>query len=219
VLPRELHRVMYDERRNVAERAERLLDHIGHGSLPSAAGWHTAMRAAFEDMAHEQVFHPAPAGDATHVAFRVRLAAGQEVPRQERRGTWVSFPGSPGIEVELTGMAWRSPQRPWVTHAAEFDRPIDAGIAPQRWHEASDQYTARFDEIGELRPGQSPRRAGSDDPLTGREADIAAMAAKLQEASRRRVAASLPAPAREVFESLRGHQPSPRPAPQSPRLR
>ncbi|MFE4304860.1 hypothetical protein ACFRR6_02090 [Streptomyces sp. NPDC056891] len=217
VLPDELRRVMNDERRDVAERAERLLDHIGHGSLPYAAGWHTTLRAAFEDMAHEQVFDPAPAEGVTHVAFRVRLAPGQEIPRHELRTTWVSYTDSPGIEVELTGMSWRSPQTPWATHAAEFDQPIDAAIAPEYWGEASAQYTARFDEIGELRPGQGPRRAAAGDPLAGREADIAAMAAKLQEASRQRVAASLPAPAREVFESLRAPQQTP--SPQSPRLR
>ncbi|MFE2850222.1 hypothetical protein ACFXJO_03715 [Streptomyces lavendulae] len=218
VLPAQLQRVMFDERREAAERAERLLDHIGYGSLPYAAGWHTTVRAAFEDMAHEQVFDPASAEEITHVTFRVRLAAGQEVPRHELRTTWVSYPGSPGIEVELTGMAWRAPQTPWVTHAAEFDRPIDAAIAPEYWHSASEQYLARFDEIGELRPGQRPRQAEAGEPFAGREADIAAMAAKLQEASRQRtVAASLPAQTREVFESLRGHQPSP--APQSPRLR
>ncbi|MFE8940963.1 hypothetical protein ACFYNX_26200 [Streptomyces sp. NPDC007872] len=218
VLPAELQRVLFDGQRDAAVRAERLLDHIGHGSLPHGAGWHTTVRAAFEDMAHEQVFDPASADAITHVTFRVRLAAGQEVPRHDVRATWVSYRDSPGIEVELMGMAWRAPQTPWVTHTAEFDRPIDAAIAPKHWYDASEQYRARFDYIGELRPGQRPRRAEAGEPFAGREAEIAAMAAKLQEASRRRTAAaSLPAPTREVSESLRGHQPSP--DPQSPRLR
>ncbi|GGT16578.1 hypothetical protein GCM10014713_06840 [Streptomyces purpureus] len=43
-------------------------------------------------------------------------------------------------------MSWRSPQTPWVTHEADFTRPIDAAIAPERWVNASDRYTARFDE-------------------------------------------------------------------------
>ncbi|MET9109587.1 GNAT family N-acetyltransferase [Streptomyces zhihengii] len=216
VLPGELQQVMYDEGRDAAERAERLLNHMGHGNLPYAADWHTTSRAAFEDLAHAQVFDPAPAEGITHVAFRVRLAADQEVPRHEARATWVAYRDSPGIEVELTGVAWRAPQTPWVTHAAEFDRPIDAAIAPEYWRDASEQYTARFDEIGELRPGQRPRRAEAAEPFAGRVGDIAAMAAKLQEASHRRAVASLPEPTREVFEGLRGHQPSP--APQSPRL-
>ncbi|MGW0933182.1 hypothetical protein [Streptomyces sp. NPDC002644] len=169
-------------------------------------------------MAREQVLDPASAEGSTHVTFQVRLAAGQEVPRHDARTTWVSYPDSPGIEVELTGMAWRTPHTRCVTHAAELDRPIDAAVAPGFWHDASEQYAARFDDIGELRPGERPRRTGAGEPFAGREAEIAAMAAKLKEASRQRtVAASLPAPTREESESLRGHQPSP--APQSPRLR
>ncbi|WP_143674981.1 hypothetical protein [Streptomyces sp. ScaeMP-e48] len=218
VLPPALQQVMFDEQRDGAERTERLLDHIGYGSLPSAAGWHTTLRAAFEDMAQEQVFDTAPVDEVMHVVFWVRVAAGREVPRHDARATWVSFPDSPGIEVELTGMAWRSPQTPWAMHSAEFDRPVNAAIAPAYWQDASEQYTARYDEIGELRPGQRRRRAEAGEPFAGREADIAAMAAKLQEASRRRTAAaSLPEPTREVSESLRGHQPSA--APQLPRLR
>ncbi|EGE39502.1 hypothetical protein GTY83_00425 [Streptomyces sp. SID4928] len=218
VLPRALRRVMFDEQRDVAERAERLLDHIGYGSLPPTAGWHTTLGAAFEDLAHEQVFDTAPGTGMTHVAFRVRLGAGQEVPRHDARAAWVSYPDSPGIEVELTGMSWRSPRTPWATHFAGFDRPIDAAIAPAAWQDASEQYTARYDEIGELRPGQSPRRAEAAEPFAGREAAIAAMAAKLQEASRRRTAAArLPEPTREVPEHLQGQQPSP--PPQWPRPR
>ncbi|MFF8617164.1 hypothetical protein [Streptomyces sp. NPDC015350] len=221
VLPDGLQRAVYDERQSVGERAERLLDHIGHGSLPFAAGWNTTRAAAFGDMAHEQVVDPEPAEGATHLAFRVRLAAGQEVPQHDLRATWVSYVRSPGIEVELTGMAWRSPETPWVTHAADFEPPIDAAIAPEYWHSASAQYTARFDEIGELRPGQSPRRSDTGDLFAGREADIAAMAARLRAGTYQRGAPSLPAPARETFEKLRAHQqvPPEHSQRQSPRLR
>ncbi|MFD7861620.1 hypothetical protein [Streptomyces sp. NPDC059783] len=219
-LPKGLQRVMYDEGLDAAVRADWLLDHIGHGSLPHAARWRTNSRAVFEEMAHEQVLDTEPGEGMTHLAFRVRLAAGREVPKHNARATWVFYHDSPGIEVELTGMAWRSPRTPWLTHSAEFGRPIDAAIAPEYWHDASEQYRARFNELGELRPGQRPRRAEADESFAGREADIAAMAAKLQEASRRRtVPASLPAtaPAREVFENLQGQQPSP--PTQSPRPR
>ncbi|MGW6203707.1 GNAT family N-acetyltransferase [Streptomyces sp. NPDC055089] len=215
-LPHELHRAVHDERRDMAEWAERLLDHIGHGSLPPT-GWNTTRGAAFEDMAHEQVLDPNPAEEITHLAFQVRLAAGQKVPQHDLRATWVSFIRSEGIDVELTGMAWRSPETPWVTHATAFDRPIDAAIAPEYWHNAAAQYTERFNKVGDLLPGQSPRRSDRGDPLAGRERDIAAMAARLKAGNRQRTAASLPVPARNEFESLRAHQPNP--SQQSPRLR
>ncbi|WP_327391524.1 hypothetical protein OG728_39320 (plasmid) [Streptomyces microflavus] len=215
VLPNALQRAVYDEGRDAGQRAEQLLDHIGHGSLPYAA-WHTTPRAAFEHMAQQQILAHGPAEDATHVAFRVRLTSGREAPRHTPRATWVSYTDSPGIEVELSAMSWRSPQTPWATHTAEFDQPIDAAIAPKIWADASAQYKARFDEIGELRPGQSPRRATAADPLAGREADIAALAARLKEASRRRAAAALPASAQEESESLRAPQQNP--SPHSPRL-
>ncbi|MFD3656492.1 hypothetical protein [Streptomyces sp. NPDC058620] len=60
--------------------------------------------------------------------------------------TWLTYLDSPGIEVELTSMSWRSPQTPWVTHRADFTPPIGAAIEPERWSNSSLRYTARFDE-------------------------------------------------------------------------
>ncbi|MET9438798.1 hypothetical protein [Streptomyces sp. NPDC006551] len=212
---------MHDGQRDGAERAEILPDHIGHGRLPYDAGWNTTQHAAFEDMAHEQIFDPAPADEVTHLAFRVQLAAGQDVPPHDVRATWVTFLNSPGIEVDLSGMAWRSPRTPWVTHEAGFTPPIDAAIEPENWRNAVPQYTARFDEIGALRPGQRPRRSDTEHPFAGREADIAAMASKLMEASHRRgTQPPLPPPPtmREVFAALPVHQQDPSQQ-QGPRLR
>ncbi|WP_405787204.1 hypothetical protein OG753_04100 [Streptomyces sp. NBC_00029] len=92
MLPPRLHRLVHDGRRGGGERAEMLLDHIGHGNLPYGAGWNTTEQAAFEDMAHEEVFDPILGKDeVTHLSFRVRLAAGQEVPPHDLRATWLTY--------------------------------------------------------------------------------------------------------------------------------
>ena len=218
VLPPRLHRLVHDGRRDGGERAEMLLDQIGHGSLPHE-GWNTTQRGAFEDMAHEDVFHPALGNDeVTHVSFRVRLAAGQEVPPHDLRGTWLTYVNSPGVEVELSGMSWRSPETPWTTHEAAFTPPIDAAVAPKDSHNTSPQYAARYDLGGVLLPGQLPRR--TDEPFAGREEEIAAMAAKLKASGLERALAQLPPPPtlREVFEDVQVHRRNPSQQ-QSPRLR
>ncbi|MEV0965504.1 hypothetical protein AB0J25_23485 [Streptomyces sp. NPDC049910] len=211
VLPPRLHRMVHDGRRDGGKRAAMLLDHVGYGNLPYAAGWNTTQRAAFEDLAHEQVFDPASAEQATHLVFRVRLAAGQEVPPHDLRATWLTYLDSRGIEVELTGMAWRSPQQPWVTNEAGFTPALDAAIAPERVREASALYTARYDLGGELLPGQGSRRSRAEHPYAGRAAEIAALAARLQESSRQRAGARLPpSPTRrETLEELQAHQQNP----------
>ncbi|WP_405787209.1 hypothetical protein OG753_04115 [Streptomyces sp. NBC_00029] len=114
-------------------------------------------------------------------------------------------------------MSWRSPGRPWTTHEAGFSLPIDAAVAPREARNTSPQYAARYDRDGELLPGQLPRR--SDDPFSGREGEIAAMAAKLKASGLER-ARALPAPPtmQEVFEGLQVHQQDPSQR-QAPRLR
>lgn len=218
ILPPRLHRLVHDGRRDPGERAEMLLDQIGHGSLPYGAGWNTTERAAFEDMAHEEVFAPGPADEVTHVAFRVRLAAGQEVPPHDLRATWLTYVNSPGVAVELTGLSWRSPEKPWTTHEAAFTPPIDAAVAPSDSRNTSRQYAARYGLGGELLPGQLPRQ--SDNPFAGREEEISAMAAKLKASGFERARALLPPPPtmREVFEGRQVHQQDPSQR-QAPRLR
>lgn len=220
VLPPRLHRLVHDGRRDSGERAEMLLDHIGHGNLPYDAGWNTTRHAAFEDMTHEQVRDPRPVEQVTHLAFRVRLAAGQAAPRHDLRTTWVKYIDSPGIEVELTGMSWRSPQKPWITHETGFAPPLDAAIAPARAYNASPVYAARYDTVGGLLPGQSPRRNDARHPYAGRAAEIAAVAARLQDSIRHRAAAQTPPPPptmREVSERQQEHQQDP--GQQPPRMR
>ncbi|MGW6144427.1 hypothetical protein [Streptomyces sp. NPDC055140] len=200
VLPPRLHAVVHNPQRDGGERAELVLDHIGHGSLPADAEWNTTQRAALEDAAHDQAIDRSAALE-THVSFQVRLADGQQVPAHTVKSSWLRYTDSPGIEVELTGMVWRSSAAPWTTHRASFTEPVGAAIAPARWHGASVRYTARFDEVGNLRPGQSSRKAA--DPLAGREADVAALARRLRAASQKRAAAAHHPPATRELDAQR----------------
>ncbi|WP_093695025.1 hypothetical protein [Streptomyces sp. 2231.1] len=109
----------------------------------------------------------------------------------------MSFVDSPGIEVQLAGMSWRQAQQPWRTYRAVFGPPLDAAIktglpAGRRRLLAGPLQR----DLGDLLPGQGPRRAETASPFEGREADIHAMAARLHGVARRaeRRAAGLPAP-------------------------
>ncbi|MFD3656493.1 hypothetical protein [Streptomyces sp. NPDC058620] len=86
VLPPRLHRLVHDGRRDCGERAEMLLEQIGHCALPYDAGWNTTQHAAFEDMAQEEVRDPALGKEVTHLAFRVWLLSGQDIPRHDLPG-------------------------------------------------------------------------------------------------------------------------------------
>lgn len=216
-LPPGLHRIVHDSSRDPAERAALVLDYIGHGSLPHRSTWDATERGAFESLAHDQVLDAPSRQPATHVTFRILPLTGQQTPLHDVKATWVTFVDSPGIEVELAGMSWRSPQQPWRTHTAVLDPPIDAAIAPQYPAQASPRYRARYSDIGDLLPGQSPRRAENTSPYAGREAEIQAMADRLQQDVAQRAtgqppAASTPPTDRQAHQ----HQQAPQ---QRPRLR
>lgn len=195
-LPPGLHRVVHDGSRDPAERAGLVLNHIGHGSLPHASPWNTTEHSAFEDLAQDQVLGTESRQPATHMTFRVLPLHDQELPQHDVKATWVSYADSPGIEVQLAGMSWRSSRRPWLTHHAAFDPPLDAAIAPRYPQDTRSPdrdhavrlhaYRARYSEIGDLLPGQTPRRAEETSPYAGREADIRAMADKIQQGVARR---------------------------------
>lgn len=217
-LPPGLHRVVHDSSRDAAERADIVLDHLGHGSLPHYSAWNATERGAFEDLAHEEVFDTVSQQPVTHLTFRVLPLTNQQMPPHDVKATWVRFIDSPGIEVELAGMSWRSPQRPWLTHTADFDPPLDAAIAPEYPADASPQYRARYSEIGDLLPGQMPRRAAeSASPYAGREAEIRAWADRLRQgiaeraADRPDPASGQPAPAdQQVHQQQHSPQQTPR---------
>ncbi len=65
---------------------------------------------------------------------------------------------------------------------------MDAAIKPAYQRDAGVSYQARYSDLGDLLPGQGPRRAETTSPFTGREADIHAMAARLHEGVARRAA-------------------------------
>jgi hypothetical protein len=218
VLPPGLHRIVHDSSRDAAERAGLVLDHIGHGSLPHHSPWSTTEHSAFEDLVHEQVFDTEPQQPVTHVTFRILPLADGELSLHDVKATWVHFVNSPGIEVQLAGMSWRSPQRPWVTHSAVFDPPVDAAISPGYPQDASPAYRARYSEIGDLLPGQTPHRAEEASPYAEREAEIRAMANKLHQGIARR-ATDRPATASGQPEAAEHHVHQQHPQQQTPRIR
>lgn len=192
VLPPGLYRLVHDSRRDVGERAGILLEHLGHGNLPHGSAWSTTEHAAFEELHDEQVRDPTPAGPVTHLTFHLLPLAGVEAPPHEVKATWVKYVHSPGIEVQLAGMSWRSPQRPWITHSVALDPAVDVAIAPEYQRDATPAYRARYDEIGELRPGQAPQRTAPASPFAGREAEIRALAERLQQGVAQRAAGRAP---------------------------
>ncbi|MFF9221175.1 hypothetical protein [Streptomyces viridosporus] len=193
VLPPGLYRLVHDPRRDAGERARILLEHLGHGSLPHHSAWNTTRHAAFADLHHEQVLEPGPAGPVPHLTFRLLPLAGAEAPVHEVKATWVKYVHSPGIEVQLAGMSWRSLERPWITHGAAFDPAVDVAIAPEYQRDATPAYRARYDENGDLRPGQTAQRAESASPFAGRAAEIRALADRLRQAGAQRAAGRAPA--------------------------
>jgi hypothetical protein len=215
-LPPRLHRIMHDSSRDAAERAGIVLDHLGHGNLPHHSAWNTTERGAFEDLAHEEIFDTVTRQPVTHLTFRVLPLRGQQMPMHDVKATWVRFIDSPGIEVELAGMSWRSPQRPWLAHTAVFDPPLDAAIAPGYPADASPQYRARYSEIGDLLPGQMPRRAESASAYVGREAEIRAWADRLRQGIAQRAAdrpdpaSGQPTPANHQVHQQQSQQQTPR---------
>ncbi|RNG28316.1 hypothetical protein [Streptomyces botrytidirepellens] len=227
-LPPGLHRIVHDGSRDAAERAELVLSHIGHGNLPHDSAWNTTEHAAFEDLFREQLLSTEPQRPATHLTFHVLPLRDQDLPLHDVKATWVRFIDSPGIEVQLAGMSWRASQRPSVNHSAVFDPPVDAAIAPQRSKDTSSPnhdhamrrltYRARFSDIGDLLPGQAPRRTEEASPYAGREADIRAMGARLQKGIAER-AAGQPGAASGQQAPTDHHVHQQDPGQQTPRIR
>ncbi|MEV4333449.1 hypothetical protein AB0K02_23385 [Streptomyces sp. NPDC049597] len=212
-LPPGLHRLVHDSGRDAGQRAQKLLEHLGHGNLPADAAWNSTERATFDDLAHDDLLEGPSATPGTHLAFHVLPLSG-EMPEHHVEATWVRFYNSPGVPVRLAAMSWREAQRPWVTHRADFTIPWEAAIAPTRWQEACAEYRARYNELGKLRPDAA---AEEPHPYAGREAEIRAAADKLM---RGREDQAAPPPARSApaasQEQTTVHQ---SPAPLSPRLR
>jgi hypothetical protein len=170
------------------------------------------------DLATEQIFDPTSAQPVTHLTFHVLPLPGPEIPLHDVKATWVTYVNSPGIPVQLAGMSWRSPNRPDVTHSASFSSPVQAAIGPEYWQYASDEYRARYDEIGELLPRNVTPPPEEPSPYAGREAEILALADRLQRGIAQRATDQVPVPADRSMpqDQTLHHQHPPQ---QSPHLR
>ncbi|MFF2205326.1 hypothetical protein [Streptomyces sp. NPDC058145] len=217
-LPPGLHRLAHGPAADAVVRAGMLLDHIGYGNLPAAAAWSTTRLEALEDLAQEEVFDTRQHAPATHVTFRILPLAHEELPEHDPRASWLRFVNSPGIEVQLAGMSWSFPDRPWVTHHAAFDPPVAAAIAPQFRQDASPAYLSRYSELGDLLPGQRAHRSEAPSPYVGRGAEITAMANQLLEGIAQRAAArpDIPSGQPQHAEQSAHQQPSQRHTPRLP---
>ncbi|MGV9406971.1 hypothetical protein [Streptomyces sp. NPDC003667] len=106
LLPPGLHRLVHDAAADTVVRAGMLLDHIGYGHLPATAAWRTTRLEALEDLAQEEIFETRKHAPPTHVTFRIRPLAHEELPEHDPRASWLRFVNSPGIDVQLAGMSW-----------------------------------------------------------------------------------------------------------------
>ncbi|MFF5019101.1 hypothetical protein [Streptomyces sp. NPDC001165] len=158
-LPPGLHRFVHDDTRPIAARADALLQHIGHGNLPRAATtedftgfWNTTLGAALADAAHAEAFQlDKPPQPATHVAFHALPLDSDTVPDYIAAGSHVHYTDAADISVRLASLSWRTPNRPWSLHNAVFPTPVAASLPPLGPLDATPEYRARYDELGELR--------------------------------------------------------------------
>ncbi|MEU5241666.1 hypothetical protein ACH4UR_35750 [Streptomyces lydicus] len=208
-LPPGLHRLVHDGGRDPGERARMLVEHVGHGNLPHDAAWHTTERAAYEDIAHAELFSDPSVQPATHLTVRVLPVSGSPLPDHDVKATWVTYLDSPGIPVQLARMSWRAPERPWLTHSVDLAVPVEAAIGPRLWQKASPEYRASYNFLGERHPV-----AGAPGPFAGREEEIREVADRLLGESARR---NSQAP--EVASRSAPRQPLPQQSPAPPPVR
>ncbi|WP_331726136.1 GNAT family N-acetyltransferase [Streptomyces sp. NBC_00470] len=184
-----LHQLLHDPLRAPEDRAHLLLEHIGHGGLPAESAWCTTQRSAFEDLAQDQLFAARNAAPETHLVFHVLPVAteAQEARVGDQGADWVRYHHSPGIEVQLAALSWRAPETPWITHTAEFARPLDVAIKPFRPDTVNPGYRARYGPGGQLLPGQSQYKTPAP-VLAGRENDIEVVADLLRRGVTQRAA-------------------------------
>lgn len=220
VLPPELHRYVHDLARPAAERAQALLEHIGHGNLPRSSDhtgfWNTTAQAALDDTWLAQLFQEVPfASPATHLVYQAQPIEGslQSLPQHVGSFGWVDYTCPEDVSVNLAGLSWRSATDLTVVHHDVFDSPVPAAIAPEDPQDASEQYRARYDELG-MR--YTPPSSTASWPFEDQRDEIKARAEKLIRDSAER---STPAaPSRRAAPAANQPRPlgPPPPAPRSP---
>ncbi|MEV5279741.1 GNAT family N-acetyltransferase [Streptomyces sp. NPDC006692] len=178
-LPPGLHRFLHDGTRPLAARADALLQHVGHGNLPRAGSaedftgfWNTSRAAALADAAHAEAFQlDRPPQPATHVAFHALPLNGDSPPAYVAAGGHVHYTDAADIRVQLSGLSWRAPSRPWNLHDARFRTPVTAALPPLGPLDATPEYRARYDLLGELRhaePSPTPVHAERRESIRSR---------------------------------------------------
>ncbi|MCZ1011954.1 hypothetical protein [Streptomyces lydicus] len=200
-LPPWLHRLVHNSNRDPGERARILLEHVGHGNLPHDVAWHTTEHAAFEGIVQAELFS-SPVQPVTHLSLRVLPLPESMVPDHDAKATWVTYPNSRGIPVQLARMSWRVPEQPWSTHSVDFPTPVDAAIGPRFWQDSSPEYRARYDFLGERHPV-----AGAPSPFVGREEEIREVADRLLRGRDRRTPQASEGAPRPVPGTPGPHQP------------
>lgn len=214
-LPPGLHRFVHDGTRDLTARAEALLQHVGHGNLPRAGTvedftgfWNTSIDAALADAAHAEAFQldrtPQP---STHVAFHALPLDRDNAPTYIAGSSHVHYTDAADIAVQLSGLSWRTPARPWNMHRAAFRAPVSASLPPLGPLDATPEYRARYDLLGELLPDVSAPVIQAGPAHDGRGERIRARTDKLiQDVAERSSRASPPAVASEASATPRHSQ-------------
>jgi hypothetical protein len=180
---------VHDRTQDPRTRAAALLEHLGHGNLPREAYWNPTRQAAFDDAHHEDLFdRPPPGPPLTYVVFTLAPLPASALPAARALATSVRFEQPGDLAVDVTGLAWRQADRPYLTHHADFAPAVAAAIAPLSAQQASAAYRARYDEEGFL---HATARDGAR-PFADRAAQIHAMAERLLRSQADRARATRP---------------------------
>jgi GNAT superfamily N-acetyltransferase len=216
-LPPGLHRYVHNGARPAADRAQALLDHIGHGNLPRSAKdsytgfWNISAGSAFDDALHAELFQDVPdPRPATHLVYHALPLAADPggTPRHQSRGTYVRYTDPGDLSIDLTGMSWRSAAVPRAVHSVVLDRPVRAAVPPEHHRDASPGYGALYDELGRRRADG----AAGGTPFEERTEEIRARAEKIM-----RDVAARSRPARPPARGFGQPPVLPPPAPSGPR--
>jgi hypothetical protein len=206
-----VHEYVHDRTQDPHARATALLEHLGHGNLPRGAYWNTTRQAAFDDAHHKDLFDREPPGPPlTHVVFTLAPLQTPALPVARALATSVEFESPGDLAVDVTGLAWRQADRPYLTHHADFTPAVAAALAPSSAQQASAAYRARYDEAGFLR---TAARDGAR-PFADRAAQIQAMAERLLRGQAAR--ARTPRPLSASPQTAVPQPPAPGQGPQGP---
>ncbi|MFI1203557.1 GNAT family N-acetyltransferase [Streptomyces sp. NPDC020883] len=228
-LPPGLHRYVHDGTRDISERAQALLDHVGHGNLPRAKNadyytgswsttgfWDTTAHDAFDDAAQAEAFlRGRDQRVSTHVVFHALPLAEANVPLYSAAPSHVLYTDQCDIPMNLAGLSWRTPSRPWEVHREQFTPPLAASLPPLHPADATPAYRARYTLNGRLRPEAAVESAQTSSAAS-QARRVQAFADKISRSAAKRTP---PAPAAPPARQDPHQRLPPSPEPPSPRLR